>query len=84
MQIPEEIVQEAQVKNQWFVPEFIHLAAKNWAQALTAEKCNQWVDLIKPNAHPIEVGIIMAGNIPLVGLHDLICAFACQCKSRIK
>jgi hypothetical protein len=30
------------------------------------------------------VGIIMAGNLPLVGFHDLLCTLACGCNAYIK
>jgi len=30
------------------------------------------------------VGIIMAGNLPLVGFHDLLCTLACGCNAYVK
>jgi hypothetical protein len=71
-------VQKATQKNNWFVPEFVQLASNNIAQQfLQNEKLEQWAahyhldDAIKP----AKVGIVMAGNIPLVGFHDFLAVF---------
>ena len=71
-------VKEASLKNPWFTEEFITLSAQNIADRfLSKELLLQWCnhyhldDLIKP----LKVGIVMAGNIPLVGFHDMLCVF---------
>jgi hypothetical protein len=50
---------------------------KAWGLALAAENVEKWLGQypsLKPeNPSPKTIGIVMAGNIPLVGLHDLIC-----------
>ncbi len=65
---------KAYTANQWFTPENIGLAVDYWSKKLTPESLQQWIDReqITDNAHPKTVGIIAAGNIPLVGLHDII------------
>lgn len=66
-------------ENSWFIPEFIELSAKNIAtQFLDKAALTEWVNhyqLPAINASPKRIGIIMAGNIPLVGFHDLLCVF---------
>ena len=47
-----------------------------WAEALQPEAVEQWLEGMPEGGHgakPCTVGIVMAGNIPFVGLHDLIC-----------
>ncbi len=66
---------EAYLYNQWFTEESQRMALQAWADALNEQKINDWTakyDFEKPQ-NSKTVAIIMAGNIPLVGLHDLIC-----------
>jgi hypothetical protein len=65
--------------NNWFTREFVDLAVKNIAlNFLQPAQIQQLIDACKipfENSHPKKVGIVMAGNIPLVGFHDLLCVF---------
>jgi len=71
--------QVAHIKNAWFTPEFINLASQNIAEEfLDRQKLEAWVNsyaLPDVNEHPENVGVVMAGNIPLVGFHDFLCVF---------
>lgn len=75
----ELIKEKAYQENPWFIPEFINRAIANIAQSfLQKEKLAVWVagyDFASQNPLPKTVGIVMAGNIPLVGFHDLLCVF---------
>ncbi|MFN3301260.1 MAG: acyl-CoA reductase, partial [Sediminibacterium sp.] len=66
-------------QNQWFVPEFIESATQNIAQQfLQKALLENWAAQYHiPSApiNPLQIGIVMAGNIPLVGFHDLLCLF---------
>jgi hypothetical protein len=71
-----EAQQRAMQSNAWFTQEHIHSAIINIAQQfLQADKLNQWVANYPTVLHPLKVGIVMAGNIPLVGFHDFLCGF---------
>ena len=78
--------QEASLKNPWFTPEFIDLAAKNIVKNfLDKEKLEVWTSSYEMGtAEPKKIGIVMAGNIPLVGFHDLLCVFISGNKAFIK
>lgn len=69
-------IEEAWTRNRWFTPENIRLALNGWANLLQTNSLNEW---LKPYQRPTgqvkRVAVIMAGNIPLVGLHDLICVW---------
>ncbi len=72
------IKQQASVKNGWFTPEFIELAIKNITENfLDEEKLKSWTGHYHLDDHTggKNVGIVMAGNIPLVGFHDFLCVF---------
>ncbi|TSA57366.1 MAG: acyl-CoA reductase [Sediminibacterium sp.] len=75
-------------ENPWFITEFIELSVKkiaenflqetaltDWALAYSVPDC--------PN-QPKNIGIVMAGNIPLVGFHDLLCSFISGHKTTAK
>ena len=57
---------------------------------LNKELLENWVknyDYLEPNQanpQPKTVGLIMAGNIPLVGFHDVLCVFMSGNKAQIK
>ena len=63
-------------QNSWFLPDFIEKAIEQIAtQFLTKEALNEWTTaypLIADKMTHKKVGIVMAGNIPLVGFHDLL------------
>jgi len=61
--------------NGWFVPKNIRKAMVGLAYMLEKEKLEKWIEQyseIKKVRNPFRVGIVMAGNIPLVGFHDLL------------
>lgn len=65
-------------KNKWFTEEFVNFALKNIAtQFLDKEKMEEWIKIyhLDDNISPKTTGIVMAGNIPLVGFHDFLCVF---------
>lgn len=76
----------ASLLNPWFTREFIDLAANNIAEHfLNKQKLTDWTaqyDL--NNVQAKKVGIVMAGNIPLVGFHDMLCVFMSGHKALIK
>ena len=74
-------------KNRWFTPEFINLSLKNIAKEfLQKEKLESWVSsyYLDDNITSKNVGIVMAGNIPLVGFHDFLSVFIAGHKQTIK
>ena len=83
-----EIKQKAEWENPWFTQEFINLSIKNIAEKfLPKEKLEAWVkkyNLADENPQQKNIGIVMAGNIPLVGFHDLLSVFVSGHKATIK
>ena len=71
--------------NAWFLPSFIEIATKNIAEQLLNEAILEKVINIYPQTqNPQNIGIIMAGNIPLVGFHDFLCVFLSGHRQTIK
>ena len=77
---------KASLTNPWFTPEFIDLATENIAtNFLDKQKLESWTSSYTfETAAPKKVGIVMAGNIPLVGFHDFLSVFISGHKSIIK
>lgn len=86
----QEAKEKAGHENGWFIPEFVDLAIQNIAHSfLQKDKLESWVNSYKipdtdPGFIPKTTGIIMAGNIPLVGFHDLLSVFISGHKANIK
>jgi Acyl-CoA reductase (LuxC) len=75
-------------ENPWFITEFIELSVKKIAENFLQEKAlTDWALAYSvpdcPN-QPKNIGIVMAGNIPLVGFHDLLCSFISGHKTTAK
>lgn len=83
-----DALEKAGRENGWFIPEFTDIAIKNIATAfLKKEKLENWAanyQLTSQTKTPRKVGIVMAGNIPLVGFHDFLCVFITGHKAIIK
>jgi hypothetical protein len=82
----QEVKHNASLTNPWFTPEFIDLAAGNIAKSfLDKQKLESWAFSYKiETANPKKIGIVMAGNIPLVGFHDFLSVFISGHKAIIK
>lgn len=65
--------------NPWFTEENVKFCLQNWATELTTSNLQNFCSAynISNELCNKTVAIVMAGNIPLVGLHDLICAILC-------
>ncbi|HBQ82169.1 MAG: hypothetical protein A2X05_03785 [Bacteroidetes bacterium GWE2_41_25] len=69
------LINNQQHKNPWFTPENVRAALSAIANELTAETLYRWTGMypeLKNVRKPFTVGIIMAGNIPMVGFHDFL------------
>ncbi|MBI2720949.1 MAG: acyl-CoA reductase [Bacteroidetes bacterium] len=82
-----EAKEQAYLHNNWFIPPFIELSLKNIAEGfLQKDKLEKWTAHyhLDDNITPRKVGVVMAGNIPLVGFHDFLCCFIAGHKQLIK
>ena len=68
-----KLIELSQSHNGWFTPEQVFFAIQSWAEALTEDNLNEWLSNYDfSNLRPKTVGLILAGNIPLVGFHDFL------------
>jgi hypothetical protein len=68
----ETVLKLAEIHNPWFTQENLQISLEQWGNLLTVEKLEKWVKFYQYTENPKNVGIIMAGNIPMVGFHDLL------------
>lgn len=69
-----DLIQLSQSHNNWFTPENVFFAIQSWAEALTDENLSTWLsNYTFENTAPKKIGLVLAGNIPLVGFHDFLC-----------
>jgi Acyl-CoA reductase (LuxC) len=84
----QSIKEKSSIQNPWFSIEFIDLALKNITDNFLQQPLlEDWIKQynVKDDSSPRKnAGIIMAGNIPLVGFHDLLCVFVSGHKGVIK
>ncbi len=78
---------KAESENPWFTQGFIELSIKNIVmEYLDKNKLKEWVNFyhLDDNINSKLVGLVMAGNIPLVGFHDFLCLFISGHRQMIK
>ncbi len=68
-----QILNESKYHNGWFtLPQVTH-ACKSWAMALEEKNIRRWLAEYDLANEPLKkVGLILAGNIPMVGFHDIL------------
>lgn len=78
-------IERAHHYNGWFTEENCTHAFKEWGKVLSKENIEAWLsnyDLSTNNEKV--VALILAGNIPLVGFHDLLCVLITGNKALVK
>ena len=90
----DESVQRAKSRNGWFTEENVRHMLRSLSGMLEPAALNAWLsgyeDLVggrtTDNRQPTTsiVGLITAGNIPMVGFHDLLCVLLSGHRARLK
>lgn len=70
--------------NAWFTATEVNKAIKAIAKMLDEQDLAQWFETVEVTKTPKNVGLILAGNIPLVGFHDVMCVLATGNIAQIK
>lgn len=71
----QELFSIVKLQNGWFTESNVRLAIVSIAKMLEEAKIQTWIgsyDFPHENKSPKEVGLVLAGNIPLVGFHDFL------------
>ncbi|MES2747137.1 MAG: acyl-CoA reductase, partial [Bacteroidota bacterium] len=79
------LIELSQSHNGWFTQEQVYFSIQSWAKALTEENVTKWLsDYNIEKVQSKTVGLIMAGNIPLVGFHDFLSVLIVGHKALVK
>ena len=74
--IIETSIEEAGILNRWFTRQNILTALSGISQILYRKNIISWLKPWNPESLspkiPLKIGVIMAGNLPLVGFHDFL------------
>ncbi len=71
-----ESIRRAGEKNPWFTEDFTRHAFRALGEMLLPDRLERWAahyDLKDEHPRSKTVGLVMAGNLPLVGFHDMLC-----------
>lgn len=79
----EKVIQAAYVYNGWFTPIFVKHAVQSIGRILTEESLQTFCGNM-PEREAKTVAVICAGNIPMVGFHDIMCVLLSGNKALIK
>ena len=81
-----DIFDKAEQQNSWFTRANVIFAFKSWSDVLSENNVKQWLSQyqLPQTTSPKKILIIMAGNLPLVGFHDLLCVLVAGHKAIVK
>lgn len=68
----QNLIFSAQNSNAWFTSQMINKSLAAFAEMLNGDDLALWLKDIKIAEQPKKIGLILAGNIPLVGFHDVL------------
>ena len=77
-------IQRTYVENNWLIEDNYWQAIREWKTKLTQDSLLAFAQDYTWSTSPKKVGIIMAGNIPMVGFHDLLCVLLSGHRANIK
>lgn len=82
------LIRRARQHNGWFTEENVRHALGGLSVMLQEETLKAWLaaypELERPRSVARTVGLVLAGNIPLVGFHDVLCVVLSGHRARIK
>lgn len=71
-----QLINTAQNTNAWFTPEEVQRAVSGFSSMLNASDLDKWLEFELPERPSKKIGLVLAGNIPLVGFHDILAVLA--------
>lgn len=80
----DRVLQQASIKNPWYTVKNTRKQLQALSSNLTSERLTQWVAPYADTETNQIVGLILAGNIPLVGFHDILCVLIAGFRAQIK
>ena len=81
----DKAVEVARNQNTWFTTSNVHSAFRSWGDVLRRETMVNWLSAYPTTEWSNQaVGLVLAGNLPLVGFHDVVCVLLSGHRAVIK
>lgn len=77
----------AEAQNRWFTPAFVKVAMNANGEMLRTEVLNRWLEKypqLNDVRSPQLIGLVLAGNLPMVGWHDVLCVLLSGHRALVK
>ncbi len=72
-----KVINTIENENPWFIKDHVLFAIESIAESLQKNKLEKWLynyrDKLSKEPAEKKIGVVMAGNIPVVGFHDFLC-----------
>lgn len=78
------LINSSQQYNAWFTPENTAKAVAAIAEMLNSKDLYAWIEDNDSPETPLNIGLVLAGNIPLVGFHDILSVLGSGNRALIK
>lgn len=79
------LISQLHESNSWFKRTQLEFAFKSWSDALTNDNLDQWLQAYDLNEERMNtVALVLAGNVPMVGFHDVLSVLMSGNKALIK
>ncbi len=69
----QSLAENVRNENPWFTEENVRLAIAGVRKLLLPDDLRRWASNYHLDTKPKKVAVVLAGNIPMVGFHDLLC-----------
>ena len=79
-----DLQKKLEANNGWFTKWNLNTASLSWSKSLNTEDIMLWLENYTTTDHPKKIGLILAGNIPFVGLHDILSVWFSGHKALVK
>jgi hypothetical protein len=80
----QDIIEKSTSQNGWFTQENLFLSLKSWHKLLNQESLSAWLSKYDFSENSKTIGLVLAGNIPMVGFHDVLSVLISRHKVLIK
>lgn len=81
----QQAIESAAYHNPWFTRPNVNKALDAIASNLTADQLENWLETYPFDQETAKtVGLVLAGNIPMVGFHDILCVLAAGFNVQLK
>ncbi len=79
-------IDRAEQHNGWFTAENVRHALYGLARMLRPDALEPWLGRYRRGPEDLQhtIGLVLAGNVPLVGFHDLLCVLLAGHRARVK